>query len=449
LPVTRRAPRAARVITLAALAIALALIAYLLFTGGGYHVKLTFENASQLVTGDQIKVGGVPVGSIDSITLSDDGRALIDASIGDSGLVPLHRGTTAVIRSASLSGVANRYVALTPGPNSAPEIPSGGSVPADSSTSEVDLDEVLNTLNASTLHDLQEFVRGSQAALSGRGDQFGRALTALDPALVQFDGVEQQVLADQQTFTRFLVESADVVSAVAPQSGNVEQLVSSTRATLDTLAARDSAIDDLLRRTPPMLRLTNTTLVNLRNTLVDADPTIRAAQPVAPVLAEFLTKLGPVAQRSVPVVRSLRRTIDRPGSNDLLGVLAGIPPLERITVPAFGSAVATVQDALPIVDEIRPYTPDFVSAITNGYGGATSGYYDANGHYTRISVHSGVYSFTDLGQLLPLPPTTPGITGYRNHLQRRCPGAAIQPAPDGSNPIDLPNGVCDPAENPR
>jgi len=198
-----------------------------------------------------------------------------------------------------------------------------------------------------------------------------------------------------------------------------------------------------------MLRLTNTTLVNLRNTLVDADPTIRAAQPVAPVLAEFLMKLGPVAQRAVPVVRSLRRTIDRPGSNDLLGVLAGIPPLERITVPAFGSAVATVQDALPILDEIRPYTPDFVSAITNGYGGATSGYYDANGHYTRISIHSGVYSFNDLGQLLPLPPTTPGTTGYRRHLQRRCPGAAIQPAPDGSNPINLPNGVCDPAESPR
>jgi len=433
----------------AALAIAVALIAYLLFIGGGYHVKLTFENASQLVTGDQIKVGGVPVGSIDSITLSDDGRALIDASIDDSGLVPLHRGTTAVIRSASLSGVANRYVALTPGPNSAPEIPSGGSVPADSSTSEVDLDEVLNTLNPSTLHDLQQFVHGSQAALSGRSDQFGRALTALDPALVQFDDVEQQVLSDEQTFTRFLVESADVVSAVAPESSDVEQLVSSTRATLDTLAARDSAIDDLLRRTPPMLRLTNTTLVNLRNTLVDADPTIRAAQPVAPVLAAFLTKLGPVAQRLVPVVRSLRRTIDSPGSNDLLGVLAGIPPLERITVPAFDEAVATVKDALPIVDEIRPYTPDFVGATTNGYGGATSGYYDANGHYTRISIHSNVYSFTDLGQLLELPSATPGIAGYRNHLTHRCPGAGIQPGPDGSNPIDLPNGRCNPAENPR
>jgi phospholipid/cholesterol/gamma-HCH transport system substrate-binding protein len=440
----------ARVITGVALALALAVVAYLLFAGGGYHVILTFQNASQLVRGDQIKVGGVPVGSIDSIALGNDGRAQIDASIADSGLVPLHRGTTAVIRAASLSGVANRYVALTPGPNNAPAIPSGGEVPADSSTSEVDLDEVLNTLNPSTLHDLQQFVHGTAAAFNGRAQQFGRALTALDPALVQFDGVTRQVLSDQQAFTRFVVESADVVSAVATQRADLSQLVPSARATLDALAARDATIDSLLRRTPPTLRLTNTTLVNLRNALVDADPTVRAAQPVAQPLAEFLTRLGPVAQRAIPVVRTLRRTIDRPGSDDLLGVLRGVPPLERIAVPAFGSAVATVNDALPIVDEIRPYTPDLVSAITNAYGGATSGYYDANGHYTRISAHASVYSLDGLGQLLPFPSPLPdGLTGYRRHLGRRCPGSASQPAPDGSNPIPLPNGACDPSESPR
>ena len=34
-------------------------------------------------------------------------------------LAPLHEGTTATIRATSLSGIANRYVSLEPGPNDA------------------------------------------------------------------------------------------------------------------------------------------------------------------------------------------------------------------------------------------------------------------------------------------------------------------------------------------
>ena len=37
----------------------------------------------------------------------------------DEPVAPLHEGTTATIRATSLSGIANRYVSLNPGPNNA------------------------------------------------------------------------------------------------------------------------------------------------------------------------------------------------------------------------------------------------------------------------------------------------------------------------------------------
>src|SRR5438093_1499275 len=49
----------------------------------------------------------------------------------------------------------------------------------------------------------------------------------------------------------------------------------------------------------------------------------------------------------------------------------------------------------------------------NGFGGATGGYYDANGHYARISFQSSLYSLTNLGSLGPRPPSEQGLTGDR------------------------------------
>ena len=74
---------------------------------------------------------------------------------------------------------------------------------------------MLNTLDPATLRDLKALIRGGADGADGRGKQLGRAIETLDPALSQVDGLEQEVLRDEDTFARFLVESADVCHAVA------------------------------------------------------------------------------------------------------------------------------------------------------------------------------------------------------------------------------------------
>ena len=59
----------------------------------------------------------------------------------------LHEGTTATIRATSLSGIANRYVSLQPGPNSNGEIDDGGEIGADDTAAPVDIDTLFNTLD--------------------------------------------------------------------------------------------------------------------------------------------------------------------------------------------------------------------------------------------------------------------------------------------------------------
>ena len=103
-----------RVAAVGAVIAAIVLVALLLFGGGGdsYTVKARFMNAGQLVKGNPVELGGVPVGSVKDIKITDDGQAEVELSIDDD-YAPLRRGTRAVIRQVSQSGIANRYVDLT------------------------------------------------------------------------------------------------------------------------------------------------------------------------------------------------------------------------------------------------------------------------------------------------------------------------------------------------
>src|SRR3954451_13996046 len=109
----RGASVAGRLVAIGAVVAAIVIVAFLLFAKGGskYTINAYFINAAQLVKGDQVQIGGTPVGAVKDIALTPDGQAKVKLQLSDD--TPLRRGTQATIRQASLSGIANRYVDLT------------------------------------------------------------------------------------------------------------------------------------------------------------------------------------------------------------------------------------------------------------------------------------------------------------------------------------------------
>src|SRR3954452_266405 len=104
-----------RTAAITAVAIVAVLVLILFLSGGSpYTVTLRLDNASQLVKGNLVQVAGTKVGTVKSIRLTDDGQAAVKIVVNDD-YSPLHEGTQAVIRQASLSGIANRYVDLQQG----------------------------------------------------------------------------------------------------------------------------------------------------------------------------------------------------------------------------------------------------------------------------------------------------------------------------------------------
>jgi phospholipid/cholesterol/gamma-HCH transport system substrate-binding protein len=420
-----------RAMTVAALiAVALLCLFLLLNASGGYQVRAIVTDAGQLVKGNEVQVGGVPVGSVDAIKLRDGGRsAELDLSI-DGGEAPLHEGTTATIRNPSLTSVAGRYVSLVPGPNSAPEIPDGGEIPTADTTEIVDLDQLLNSLDPSTVADLSQVIHGSADAATGRGRQLAAAINTLNPALSRSADAFGQLDADQHALQQLVVNGSRVVKILARHGGEITTGTAAASSALNAIAGREAQLSSALAEAPPTLQRAIPTLAAVRGLLRKLDPALTEARPVATGLSRLLPRLGPAANRLRAVLPQLRSVVRTPApDDDATDLLRRLPQLADQGVPLLGDLTGALHDARPILAELRPYAPDFTGGIVGGFGGSSGGYYDANGEYARISFVGGPFS------LVGLPKGFEGSGSLKSGAEERCPGAANYPALDHSNPF--------------
>jgi phospholipid/cholesterol/gamma-HCH transport system substrate-binding protein len=450
---------AGRVAAIAAVALAVVLVAILIFRGTSddYTVKAEFLNASQLVKGNVVQVGGTKAGSVKEIDVTADGRAIVTLEIQEE-YKPLRKGTQAIIRQASLSGIANRYVDLQLAPaGQTGEYKDGDTIRADDTTTSVDLDQLFDVFDQNTRDALQAFFRNSALQFAGKADKQREALKYLNPALSTARRLFRELNRDTPLFERFIVDSARLVSTVADRRDDLAGLIGNLNETTGALGRQKVALAEAIQRLPDFMRRANTTFVNLRAALDDVDPLVNASKPVAPKLNELLSELRPLARDARPVVRDLNRVVLHPGKdNDLYNLTRTFPPLAstaldtrnrsidfgtgRVNVGnvrgAFPEMSQALRDTAPIIAFGRPYTPDLFGWFDDF---SASGAVDALGGFSRSQVVFGAFNQAQLVQgiqpgFIPLTQRGAAFEALADtHEFKRCPGAAEPAAPDGSN----------------
>jgi len=468
-----------RIAALVALAVAAVAVALLLFGGGkSYEITAEFQNASQLVKGSQVVVGGVPAGSVKDIELGDHGQALVTFSVKDP-YIPLYEGTTAQIRSYSLSGIANRQVQLNlpPSGEEGPQIPDGGTLSLAQTTSEVDLDQLFNTLNSRTVKNFKHVIEGFAVSYEGVGEQANTGFHYLNPFLSTSRRVFGELTRDEHAFERLIVDTSQLSGALAERAPDLSLLIHNVNLMMGAIGRQSAALEEAVSRLPGFMRQANTTFVNLRATLDDLDPFVNASKPVAEKLPPFFRNFRHAAHDLVPTVRDLDQIVRRGGSqNDLVELTRDAVPLARAAVGsgspacgdpsspdpsegagddnfhqgAFGESVCSLTNGLTQLSFFRPYTPELVGWF-NDFG--TSGVADANGGMGRIATTFN--AFTPSAPATPQSPTAllealQGSTGesFVGNTER-CPGANERNPGDNSTPF-TDNGTldCDPNQVP-
>ena len=193
---------------------AIVLVVLVLFGNGStYTLKANFLDAGGLVTGDDVLIGPAKVGSVKSIGLTPNGQAEVVMGL-DSHVADLPQGTIARIYENSLSGIANKYVVLEPGTGTG-QIRDGGVIPSTYTRSQVNLDQLFDTLTPKTRIGLKQFIRGQAASIDGQAPAANRTLQYFAPALVSTTNVTHELARSESIFDALLVQGAQAMQQLA------------------------------------------------------------------------------------------------------------------------------------------------------------------------------------------------------------------------------------------
>lgn len=122
----------ATLIKFATFAVVMAVLtAFLFFIFGQYRTGATtgysavFNDVSRLKPGESVRVAGIRVGTVDSVSLRPDKKVVVKFD-ADRNVV-LTEGSRAAVRYLNLVG--DRYLELLDGPGSPKRLPAGGQIP--------------------------------------------------------------------------------------------------------------------------------------------------------------------------------------------------------------------------------------------------------------------------------------------------------------------------------
>jgi len=234
-------------------------------------------SAAQVVPGNDVTMGGVPVGRVSAVGLAPDDGGQAGARITmriEPRYAPLRRGTRVTIRPKALLG--NMLVDLTPA--SGPPIAAGGTIPVQDTASPVTLDEVTSILDARTRQQLQTLTRQGGVALQARGPDVSHAVERLpqvssdlaatagaldeqdqelDALSVEFDRVAGMVAGEDRSLRGDLRDGGDLLDVLAQHQQQLQQeLVSANDALAQVnagLGGHEAQLNQVLRQQPELL----------------------------------------------------------------------------------------------------------------------------------------------------------------------------------------------------
>jgi phospholipid/cholesterol/gamma-HCH transport system substrate-binding protein len=324
----------------------------------GYQVDVSFEEATQLAEQADVRISGVPVGTVVGLEPDPDtGRSRATMEI-ERRFAPLPSDTRAILRQKTLLG--ETYVELTPGSGRRGTLPEGGELPAAQVAPTVQLDEIFRAFDAETRDAFQTWMQQQARSVTGRSRDISDILGNLEPFSRDTDAI-LRVLNSQEGAVRQVVrDTGQVFDAISERRGQLQSLITNSNRVFTTTAERDQELRELFTVFPTFNRETRETVDRLTQFAVDTNPLVDQLRPAAREFSPTFRQLELLA----PDLRAFFRDLDPL----ITASERGLPALQRFLEdlrPALGEFDPFLRQLQPILSYLGNYRDELRSFFAN------------------------------------------------------------------------------------
>lgn len=371
-----------------------------------FTLRAELESGKSLVPGQgqTVTVAGVEVGEVSGVALRR-GRAVVSMRI-EPGRARLFRDATALVRPRT--GLEDMVVELGVGTPAAGPLPRGATLPISQTTSPVQLDQVLGSLDADTRDQLVSLVTGGGRALGeDEGRQASRTLRRVEPLVGDLRAINRALARRRVAVRDVVTRLGRLAETVGERDDDLTTLVAASDEALGAMASQDAALRDTVRRLPGALGRTSAAMSSVRRLAAELGPAARDLRPAARGLDGAVRSLRPLASRATPVVRTQLRPfsrdagpaldVARPAARDLAAQAPALVTTGRVLERVFDTLAGDPAGDAP--------APLFYLAWANHLSASVFGTQDAHGPVRRGAMLISCPSLAVLEQIGSVNPT--------------------------------------------
>jgi ABC-type transporter Mla subunit MlaD len=399
---------------LAAAVVAAVVLVVLLVAGGedssdGYRVRAIFDNGSFMVKGEQVRVAGANVGTIESVdvTMPGDvvayrqgkpvkkaGKAVIVMDITDPGFQDFRSDASCQIRPQSLIG--EKYIDCrptlprSPGTDPPPplkQIPDGEAgggeylLPLGNSGASVDPDLINDIYTLPYAQRFRLILNELGAGLGGRGEDIEVLVKRANPVLRDVDRFFGVLSAQRNQLAQLASNSEEILGPLSRERAHVAGFFTNAGAAAEASAEKGPELEEALQKFPTFLREFRKTMVSLKSFSDAGAPLFEDFGTAAPSLTDATKTLTPFSEALTVSLKSLGNAGEAAGPE----FAKADPVVRQAGVLAKSGVVPTRELAKLLVDLKKTGGWDGLTELIYNNTAALNGF-DQYGHFGRTRV---------------------------------------------------------------
>jgi phospholipid/cholesterol/gamma-HCH transport system substrate-binding protein len=298
------------------------------------EAELTTAQAVTPGQGQTVNIAGVEVGQIASVDL-ENGKAVVGLKI-EREHATIYRDATILLRPKT--GLKDMVAELTPGTPEAGELPEGQRIPASQTLPDVNLDEILASLDVDTRDYLRLLLGDGATALRGNGRELAQTIRRFEPTARLAREANQQLALRRRNLRRVIHNFSLLTEELGNRDTQLADFVQSSNQVFATLANQEGNIRETLRELPSTLDATQDALASADAMATELGPTLEALRPGARALGPSLRDTRPFLTETTPIIRDDLR------------------PFARAALP-------TVRELRPAMRDLAAATPDLTRSF--------------------------------------------------------------------------------------